>query len=171
VRDINKLSNNVMARQVYLTLATASSPPPATLEKAHDALSRWLAQRKLALPELVVENGSGLSRNDRITPRTLATLLRTAWSSGSMPEITSSLPIYAVDGTLKLRKPGTVAGQAHLKGGTLTGVQSMAGYVLDARGRRWVVVMILNHPNANAAQPALDALVEWVYRLPGGKAP
>ena len=80
-----------------------------------------------------------------------------------MPELIGSLPVLAVDGTLKNRGR-QAAGQAHLKGGTLTGVQSVAGYVLDKRGRRWTVVMIVNHANAGAAQPALDALVDWVYR-------
>jgi D-alanyl-D-alanine carboxypeptidase/D-alanyl-D-alanine-endopeptidase (penicillin-binding protein 4) len=80
-----------------------------------------------------------------------------------MPELMSSLPVFAVDGTLKTRSGGA-AGHAHLKGGTLTGVQSTAGYVLDNRGRRWIVVMIANHDNANRAQPAMDALVEWVHR-------
>ena len=80
-----------------------------------------------------------------------------------MPELAASLPIFAVDGTLKSRSSGA-AGHAHLKDGLLTGAQSVAGYVLDAARRRWIVVMIVNHPNANAAQPALDALVEWVFR-------
>ena len=80
-----------------------------------------------------------------------------------MSELTSSLPVLAVDGTLKQR--GRLAsGQAHLKGGTLTGVQSIAGSVLDRRGRRWIVVMIVNNPNAGSAQPAMDALLDWVYR-------
>jgi D-alanyl-D-alanine carboxypeptidase/D-alanyl-D-alanine-endopeptidase (penicillin-binding protein 4) len=72
--------------------------------------------------------------------------------------------VLAVDGTLKSRGSGTVAGRAHLKGGTLTGVQSQAGYVLDAQGKRWIVVMIMNHERANAAQAALDALVGWVWQ-------
>ena len=80
-----------------------------------------------------------------------------------MPELVSSLSLFAVDGTFKSRN-GSFAGQAHLKGGTLTGVQSVAGVVLDAKGERWVVVMIANHENANRAQGALDALVDWVYR-------
>ena len=83
-----------------------------------------------------------------------------------MPELVSSLSLFAVDGTFKTRN-GASAGQAHLKGGTLTGVQAVAGYVLDAKGERRVVVMIVNHDNANRAQPALDALVEWTWR--GGK--
>jgi D-alanyl-D-alanine carboxypeptidase/D-alanyl-D-alanine-endopeptidase (penicillin-binding protein 4) len=80
-----------------------------------------------------------------------------------MPELAASLPVLAVDGTLKQR--GRLAGgQAHLKGGTLTGVQSIAGYVLDRRGRRWIVVMIVNDPKPGLAQPAMDALLDWVYR-------
>ena len=68
-----------------------------------------------------------------------------------------------MDGTFKT-KNGASAGQAHLKGGTLTGVQAVAGFVLDAKGGRWVVVMLVNHDNANRAQGALDALVDWTWR-------
>jgi D-alanyl-D-alanine carboxypeptidase/D-alanyl-D-alanine-endopeptidase (penicillin-binding protein 4) len=80
-----------------------------------------------------------------------------------MPELVSSLSLYAVDGTFKSRN-GAWAGQAHLKGGTLTGVQSVAGFVLDTKGNRWAVAMIANHENANRAQAAFDALVDWVQR-------
>ncbi len=111
----------------------------------------------------MVGNGSGRGRETRITAGTLAALLRNAWSSAYMPELVSSLSLYGTDGTLKLRPANSAAGKAHLKGGTLNGVQSLAGYVLDRNGKRWIVVMIVNHANANSAQPALDAMVEWVY--------
>ena len=81
------------------------------------------------------------------------------------------MPVFATDGTLKSRNAGSVAGQAHVKGGTLTGVQSVAGYVLDRAGRRWAVAMMVNHANANAAQPALDALLEWVHRQGERRSP
>jgi D-alanyl-D-alanine carboxypeptidase/D-alanyl-D-alanine-endopeptidase (penicillin-binding protein 4) len=168
VRDMNKFSNNVMASHIFLALS-AERGSAGEARASEKVVREWMKSRSIEAPGFSIENGSGLSRTDRISAGSLAQLLRTAWATSAMPELAASLPIFAVDGTLKLRKPGTAAGQAHLKGGTLTGVQSMAGYVLDARGRRWVVVMILNHPNANAAQPALDALVEWVYRLPEGK--
>jgi D-alanyl-D-alanine carboxypeptidase/D-alanyl-D-alanine-endopeptidase (penicillin-binding protein 4) len=170
VHDMNKFSNNVMASQIFLALSAERGTAGET-GASERVLREWMKSRAIDAPGFSIENGSGLSRTDRITAASLAQLLRTAWASPAMPEIAASLPIFAVDGTLKLRKPGSAAGQAHLKGGTLTGVQSMAGYVLDARGHRWVVVMILNHANANAAQPALDALVEWVYRLPGRSTP
>ena len=119
-----------------------------------------------AAPGLVVENGSGLSRDERITAGTLAAVLRHAWHGALMPEVVSSFPIYGVDGTLKGRKAGTAIGEAHLKGGTLNDVQAVAGFVIDTRGRRWIVVMMVNHARAGAAQPALDALVEWIHNRP-----
>ena len=172
VRDINKLSSNVMARQVFLTLATVSSPPPATIDKARDALSRWLARRKLALPELVVENGSGLSRNERISTGGLARLLVAADASKVREEFVSSLAVAALDGTVQRRfQNGTVAGQALLKTGSLEGVRALAGYVIDNAGRRYIVAAIVNHPNAARAQGALDALVQWTYRNAGSYDP
>ena len=166
VRDINKCSNNVMARQLFLTLSAEKAAVPGEARVSERIVREWLKAKGIDAPELVLENGSGLSRLGRASAATLAAVLRSAWASAVMPELMSSLSLYAVDGTLKLRNGGAAAGQAHLKGGTLTGVQSVAGYVLDAKGRRWVVVMMANHENANRAQPALDALVEWVHTQP-----
>jgi D-alanyl-D-alanine carboxypeptidase/D-alanyl-D-alanine-endopeptidase (penicillin-binding protein 4) len=165
VRDVNKLSNNVMARQVFLTLATAKSPPPATTERATAAVQRWLASRNLRMPELVLDNGSGLSRRERISAGSLARLLAAADASPVRDEFASSLAVAATDGTVERRfRNGAVAGQALLKTGTLDGVRALAGYVLDADGRRWIVVALVNHANAFRAQGALDFLVQWVYR-------
>ncbi len=164
VRDTNKLSNNVMARQLYLTLGAESAGAPASTAKAFAAVKAWLSAKGLAAPELVIENGSGLSRIERISAANLAGVLQLAWRSPLMPEFVSSLPLLAVDGTLKRRmKSEAVAGQAHIKGGTLAEVRALGGYVLDRTGRRHVVVMMVNHPSANDAQPAMDALLNWVY--------
>jgi len=165
VRDINKLSNNVMARQVFLTLATKGSPPPATPDKAFAAVKRWLGERKLKMPELVMENGSGLSRRERISAGSLARLLAAADASDVREEFASSLAVAAVDGTVQRRfQDGSVGGQALLKTGSLEGVRALAGYVIDAEGTRWIVVAIVNHANAARATAALDALVQWTYR-------
>jgi D-alanyl-D-alanine carboxypeptidase/D-alanyl-D-alanine-endopeptidase (penicillin-binding protein 4) len=163
VRDMNKYSNNVMARQIFLALSAEGLGPPGTEAASAGIVREWLASRRIDATGLAIENGAGLSRDDRITAAALAALLRAAWASPVMPELAASLPIFAVDGTLKLRPGAGAAGHAHLKGGTLNGVQSAAGYVLDAKGRRWIVVMMVNHPNGNAAQPAIDALVEWTH--------
>ena len=89
----------------------------------------------------------------------LGRVLQSAWSSPVMPELMASLPVNGLDGTL--RKANSSAGMAHLKTGSLRDVAGVAGYVLGASGKRYVLVAIVNHPNANAAKPALDALVQW----------
>jgi D-alanyl-D-alanine carboxypeptidase/D-alanyl-D-alanine-endopeptidase (penicillin-binding protein 4) len=167
VRDVNKWSNNVMAQQVYLALGAQTLGAPATWDKSSRAVADWARTKRLALPSLVIENGSGLSRVERITPRGLADLLLTAFRSPVMPELMSSLPLVATDGTMRKRLANSgVAGQAHIKTGSLNDVRAIAGYVLDARGRRSVVVMIVNHPKAFAAQPAFDALLGWAHQRP-----
>lgn len=172
VRDVNKLSNNVMARQIFLTLATTRHPPPATVPLAIDTVRKWAAERQIALPGLVLENGSGLSRKERITVGGLARLLSSADHSPVREEFASSLAVAATDGTLQKRfQDGTVAGQALLKTGTLEGVKALAGYVIDAQGRRFIVAAIVNDPNAWRAGPALDHLVQWVYQEAGSYDP
>jgi D-alanyl-D-alanine carboxypeptidase/D-alanyl-D-alanine-endopeptidase (penicillin-binding protein 4) len=165
VRDVNKLSNNVMARQVFLTLATAKDPPPATTAGANATVRRWLASHKLRMPELVLDNGSGLSRIERISAGSLVRLLLAADASSVREEFASSLAVAAMDGTVERRFQNfNVAGQALLKTGTLEGARAIAGYVIDADGRRWALAAIVNHPNASRVQGALDFFVQWVYR-------
>jgi D-alanyl-D-alanine carboxypeptidase/D-alanyl-D-alanine-endopeptidase (penicillin-binding protein 4) len=164
VRDINKFSNNVMARQLFLTLGAELGGPPARAEEAARAIREWVAAKKIRAPELVLENGSGLSRLERISAQHLAALLQAAWRSPVMPEFVSSLPIVAADGTMRKRLHGErVAGSAHIKTGLLADARAIAGYVLDRNGRRHVVVMIVNHPKAHETDAAMDALLEWVY--------
>ena len=162
IRDINKFSNNVMARQLFLTLSLAADNPPVSTDKAARAMREWLARSHLDFPEVQIENGSGLSRNERISPRHLGELLLYAARSPLMPEYASSLPIPGVDGTLRRRLSGSPAiGRAHLKTGYLEGVRAIAGYVVDSRGRTIVVVSIINHPQAMGAQSFQEAVVEW----------
>jgi D-alanyl-D-alanine carboxypeptidase/D-alanyl-D-alanine-endopeptidase (penicillin-binding protein 4) len=164
VRDMNKFSNNVMARQIYLTLGAEGYGEPGTEGKSERVVREWLAGKGLPIPELVLENGSGLSRAERISARNLGRLLLASFGSPVMPEFLASLPLTAVDGTMKKRLgDAAVAGQAHVKTGSLTGVRAIAGYVLDARGRRVVVVSFVNHPNALNADAAQDALLDWVH--------
>ena len=164
MRHTNKFSNNIMARHLYLTLGAENAGAPANGHKAFAAIRTWIAGKGIAAPELVLENGSGLSRIERISAGSLAALLQAAWRSPVMPEFISSMPVAAVDGTMRRRLKGEgVAGQAHIKTGLLADARAMAGYVLDRGGRRQVVVMIVNHPGAPETQPAMDALLRWVY--------
>jgi D-alanyl-D-alanine carboxypeptidase/D-alanyl-D-alanine-endopeptidase (penicillin-binding protein 4) len=162
IRNINKFSNNVMARQLFLTLSLEPDAP-ASVAHSKQVMRDWLAKNNLHFPELVLENGAGLSRKARISARSMAMLLQSAQQSSLQPEFETSLPIVGVDGTLKKRLTGnSVTGHAHLKTGTLDGVKTIAGYVQGRSGRQWVVVFLINDPNASAGQAAQDALLEWV---------
>jgi len=160
IRDINKYSNNVMAQQLFLTLALTQRGS-GTPEAARELLRQWAIERfgAAAAAGLAIDNGSGLSRDGRVSARLLTRLLQSAWASPVMPELISSLPVNGLDGTLK--KSRATLGRAHLKTGSLRDVAGIAGYVLANSGRRYVVVAIANHVNANAMRPAFDALVQW----------
>jgi D-alanyl-D-alanine carboxypeptidase/D-alanyl-D-alanine-endopeptidase (penicillin-binding protein 4) len=162
IRDINKFSNNVMTQQLFLTMGAASGEPgnPA---RGGAAVRNLLSARGLDMPELVLENGCGLSRIERISVASMGNLLADAWKSQWMPELMASLPISGVDGTMKARNVPT--GAAHMKTGLLEDTRAVAGYVLAASGKRYVVVAIINHPNASRGTGAHDALIEWVFRV------
>jgi D-alanyl-D-alanine carboxypeptidase/D-alanyl-D-alanine-endopeptidase (penicillin-binding protein 4) len=153
-----------MARQLFLTLGAERFGPPARTETSTRAVGQWLTLKNIVAPELVLENGSGLSRVERISAATLAALLQAAWASPVMAEFMSSLPLVAADGTMRRRLLGErVAASAHIKTGLLQDARAIAGYVLDRRGRRHAVVMIVNDPKAPQADAAMDALLAWVY--------
>jgi D-alanyl-D-alanine carboxypeptidase/D-alanyl-D-alanine-endopeptidase (penicillin-binding protein 4) len=160
VRDVNKYSNNVMAQQVFLTLSLQQRGT-GTREGSRELLRAWWRERFGGEPPLL-DNGSGLSRNERITAQQLGQLLRAAWASPLMPELMASLPVSGLDGTL--RRGRRNVGLAHLKTGSLRDVSGVAGYVHGASGRRYLLVAIANHANAAAIRPAVDALVEWTVR-------
>ncbi|MDE2402925.1 MAG: D-alanyl-D-alanine carboxypeptidase/D-alanyl-D-alanine-endopeptidase [Burkholderiales bacterium] len=178
VRDINKYSNNVMARQLFLTLgreafvATDTAPigpmGPGTLEGARIRVARQVVQATTdaangyspcAADALVLDNGSGLSRTERASAACVGRWLQALWASPVMPELLASLPVSGVDGTA--RKMNTVAGRAHIKTGSLDGTIALAGVALGDSGHRYVVVGVVNDAKASAARPALEALLNW----------
>lgn len=168
VRSINKYSNNVMARQLLLTLGAEKAGAPGTADKGIQAVHAWLDRRRLTFPELVLENGAGLSREETISARHLGQVLLAGWRSPYMPEFISSLPLAAMDGTLRRRFNGAFEGQMHLKTGSLKDVRSVAGYVLDRAGRRVTVVCLHNHARADTAagQAVQEAVLQWVHERP-----
>jgi len=164
IRDLNKWSDNLMARQFLLTIAAEKQVLPATETKGAEVIKDWLASKNIVAKELIIENGSGLSRVERISSEHLGRMLVSAYNSPVMPEQMASLPILGVDGTAQKRlKDSSALGRVHLKTGSLDGVSAVAGYVLSSQNKRYVFVMIVNHTNAAASRTAQDALMEWVY--------
>ena len=168
IRPVNKFSNNVMTRQIFLTLGAERLGAPGTLEKGRQAMADALTRRGLSFPELHIGNGAGLSRENRISARSLGRLLLAARASPFGAEFQASLSLAGLDGTTRRRfQKDSLAGQMHLKTGTLDGVSAIAGYVRDQSGAEYVVVAIANQPQATwgGGQEAQNALLRWVNRL------
>jgi D-alanyl-D-alanine carboxypeptidase/D-alanyl-D-alanine-endopeptidase (penicillin-binding protein 4) len=187
IKDTNKFSNNVMARQIFLTLGLEKGSKPVTTYESIRVTKEWLNKVKLDFPELVIENGSGLSNIERISPQSMSSLLQFAAYSKNNDVFINSLPIAGVDGTMKhrlldrLRKvfgdpPGTTVfvpdktvpatlqqPGAFIKTGTLQSVRSVAGYVVSKTGKVYAVSSIVNHANAALGGSNInDAVLSWV---------
>jgi D-alanyl-D-alanine carboxypeptidase/D-alanyl-D-alanine-endopeptidase (penicillin-binding protein 4) len=168
MRPLNKVSDNVLTRLLYLQLgvnAMATEPQQTTAALADRAVRQWLAERRIPTAGLVMDNGSGLSRSERIMPRTLALAPQAAYQSRWAPDLMMSLPMVGVDGTMRNRlRDSPAGGWARMKTGTLRDTTALAGYVRDERGRWWALSAMINHERAGSGRPALDALVDWVAR-------
>jgi serine-type D-Ala-D-Ala carboxypeptidase/endopeptidase (penicillin-binding protein 4) len=166
IRLVNKFSNNVMARHLLLTLAAEKFGTPATVDRGRNAVRAWLADRGISAADFVLDNGSGLSRNERVTARGLGEMLDVAWHSPFMPEFAASLPLSATDGTLRSRfdSPG-MQGRIRLKTGRIDDVSALAGFVNAASGRTYIVVIIINHPGAHTGtgEQVQAELIRWVF--------
>jgi D-alanyl-D-alanine carboxypeptidase/D-alanyl-D-alanine-endopeptidase (penicillin-binding protein 4) len=153
-----------MARHIFLTIGADRYGVPATLDKGARAIADWSHDRGLPFADVVVDNGSGLSRNARISALEMATLLRFAYRSRWAPEFLASLPLAGVDGTLRNRMQKTTPGSVRLKTGHLDGVTAVAGYVTGASGKTYVLVSFINDARADtgAGEPLHAALVDWI---------
>lgn len=167
VRDINKWSNNVMARQVFLTLGAENRQPddPDDLAAAEREIREWLERKGIKSRGMVFENGAGLSRIERISARQMASLLKQAWNSRFAAELIASLPLVAMDGTMRRRLGSAdMAGQGHIKTGSLRNVRSVAGFTRDKNLTTWAVVAMVNDDEAWQSEIVLDKVIEQVHR-------
>jgi D-alanyl-D-alanine carboxypeptidase/D-alanyl-D-alanine-endopeptidase (penicillin-binding protein 4) len=156
-----------MARQLLLTIAAERVGTQSTQLKGINPNQPWFTAKGFKLNGLVIENGSGLSRVERISAELLGQMLVYDYNSPVMPEMMASLPILSIDGTIQQRmKDSQSNGRAHLKTGSINGVSAIAGYVLDANSHRHVLVMLVNDAKAGASKAAQDALIEWVHQQP-----
>jgi len=174
LRDVNKWSNNLIARTLFLTLGMERFGRPATPAKGEAAAKEWLAKQGLDFPELVVANGSGLAREDRISAQSMGRLLAFAYANQGMSELMASLPILGVDGTLHRRfKREALRGHAHMKTGTMAGATGLAGFVDDKDGRRWIMVSLINNPRLQTwrGKAVEEAVLRWIYGEPAAGCP
>jgi D-alanyl-D-alanine carboxypeptidase/D-alanyl-D-alanine-endopeptidase (penicillin-binding protein 4) len=165
IRFINKWSNNVMARELFLTVGAQLVGAPATLDKGRLAIMGLLAKEGINTAGMVLENGSGLSRKARISAYQLGQLLETAWRDPYMPEFVASLPLLGEDGTLAERfKSEDLRGRSHLKTGTLKDATAIAGYMLTRSGKRLVIALQHNGAESGGGGRKLqDAILKWAF--------
>ncbi len=166
ITRVNKHSNNVMARQLLYTLAAETFGAPGTEEGGREVIERWLVERLPEIESLELDNGAGLSREARIDAQDFSAILEYAWRQPYMPEFAASLALSGHDGTLRDRfEDFGLAGQAHLKTGSLDHVSAIAGYMQARSGRRFAVVVLHNHEDIHRGpgEEAQTALLRWLY--------
>jgi D-alanyl-D-alanine carboxypeptidase/D-alanyl-D-alanine-endopeptidase (penicillin-binding protein 4) len=166
VRLLNKFSNNVMARHLFLTLGAEKFGAPATTDNGRRAIMGWLGEQHIDIPGLVLDNGSGLSRDERISARGLAQVLRAGWHSQYMPEFVAALPLAGADGTLRNRfNAPAMHGRIRMKTGHLDDVTSLAGYINAVSGNSYIAVIVVNHPGAifGSGDDVQAAVLRWVF--------
>jgi D-alanyl-D-alanine carboxypeptidase/D-alanyl-D-alanine-endopeptidase (penicillin-binding protein 4) len=181
VRDTNKPSDNTLARTIFLSLGALEADPvlgshpqagsaELTFARSDAAVRNWMRAHRINDSGLVIENGSGLSRTERISPAQMGALLQAGLLSNWAPEFLASMPIVGVDGTMRRRLHGSpAAGRARMKTGSLSNVVALAGYVPDATGKPLVVAAMVNSDLAGngRGRAVLDALIDWAARLNG----
>ena len=169
VRSINKNSNNVMTRQLLYTLGAEALGPPGTRANGVAAARELLTARGLDTSTLMLENGAGLSREERASMQFLVDLLQVAYRSPYAAEFVASLSLGGLDGTTRGRfDAAPTTGVMHLKTGRLDHVSAVAGYVRAASDKTYVVAVVVNTPDAHRGpgQELEEAVLRYTLSLP-----
>ncbi|MBS3803057.1 MAG: D-alanyl-D-alanine carboxypeptidase/D-alanyl-D-alanine-endopeptidase [Oleiphilaceae bacterium] len=169
IRDINKWSSNVMARQLLLNIGAENRQPGELDDRLAGirTILEWLESKNINTAGMVIDNGAGLSRHGRLSARQTAQILQQAWNSPFAADLMSSLPLIAMDGTMARRLRNTaLTGEGRIKTGYLQGVRSIAGYSRDKSETNWVVVGMVNHDPAWNGQAVLDRMLYSLYFTP-----
>ena len=166
VTYINKFSNNVMSRNLLLTLAAEHNGTSAKPKQGVAVVQRWLNRRGLKLEMLNMVNGAGLARRARLTARGLADLLEYAHYSTFAPELKASLPLAGYDGSARRYFRGVATkGRLRLKTGRLKQVRAIAGFAETPDDRTWIVVILHNHSSTELTPgfAVHEGIVNWLY--------
>jgi D-alanyl-D-alanine carboxypeptidase/D-alanyl-D-alanine-endopeptidase (penicillin-binding protein 4) len=141
----NKVSHNLYIEQILLTLG-AEYGEAGSASEGTKVVSRTMAGIGIPENEFVMQDGSGLSRKDLISPNAAATLLRYMARRDDFDIFFDTLPVAGVDGTLRRLMSGTqAAGRVHAKTGTVGYVRNLSGYVDTIGGERLIFSLLVNH--------------------------
>jgi D-alanyl-D-alanine carboxypeptidase/D-alanyl-D-alanine-endopeptidase (penicillin-binding protein 4) len=157
---IMKPSQNQIA-EVFLRTLGLERTGIGTADSGRRVIERQFADWKIQPDGFVIRDGSGLSRNDLISPEAVVGILDVMRRSPNFDLFYSSLPIAGVDGTIRTRMKGTPAeGNVHAKTGTLSMVRSLSGYVHTADGRLLLFSTLCN--NWTVAQADVDRVADAI---------
>lgn len=164
IQAMNKLSNNLMSRQLFLTLGAEQLRPPATLQKSRAVVMETLQQMGVSTRLLWLDNGAGLSREARLTAEQMGRFLHAMRHQKEWGLFEKSLAVAGVDGTMRWRLRDTpLAGRVMAKTGSLDGVRTMAGYLTAQSGEIYSFVIMIEDPAVKSARVLIDAILQWIY--------
>ena len=166
IRSINKNSNNVMTRQLLLTLGAELREAPGTEAKGVAAVNEFFEHRGLDDGSLVIVNGAGLSREGRVSASMLVGMLEAAAKSAYAPEFMASLSIAGLDGTTRGRfDDGSGNGVMHVKTGRLDHVSALAGFAHGADGAIYALAIFMNATDAHRGlgEELEEAVLRWLH--------
>ena len=170
IRGMNKYSNNFMARNIFLSIGGNGHEGPISVVQSRSEVTNWFAKMGIDTTGLHVDNGSGLSRNTRITPRQFGESMLDFSKRAYKHELIASMAVLGKDGTARRwNKKKRSEGNAHIKTGTLANARSTAGVIHNPAGDILFVMMVETRGTA-AARRAIQELLDWAYRLPAPKA-
>lgn len=157
---MNKPSDNLLAETLVRLLDT-----PGTVQAGRAKEMPFFQSLGVDTSPLALEDGSGVSRRDYVTARSVSQLLLGMHGRKDWPLYYQSLPIAGVDGTLRSRMKGTLAANnVHAKTGTLSQVRALSGYVTGRDGQLYVFSLLMNNfpGSARSAGTVQDSFVEWL---------
>lgn len=161
IQAVNKPSQNLHA-EILLRLLGAHAGGDGSADGGHEVVQGFLAGAGVAADAVALQDGSGLSRSDLLSPRSLVQLLVAMDRHPHAAVFRDSLPVAGVDGTLKNRMKGTAAeGRVAAKTGTIRHVNALAGYLTTRSGERLAFAFLANHHTVPGSQAtaAMDAIL------------
>ena len=170
VRVINKVSQNLHA-EILLRLLGREKGTAGTIEGGLEVLRGFLNQAGITGDQYAFYDGSGLSRQNLVTPHAVVQLLRYADSQPWGASFRDTLPLSGTDGSLSNRfKNVDVQGRVQAKTGSLGGVKTLSGYATTNRGERVAFSILSNNFNLpdKRINETIDNIVDEI--LDDGKA-
>jgi len=159
LRILNKISQNLHAELLLRTVGAVVAGE-GTASQGIKVINNLLQSAHARRQGIALQDGSGLSRQNLVTPATTVDLLRYVYRHAQRDVFLASLPVAGLDGTLESRMAGTPAqGNVRAKTGTTRYTYALSGYVTTAGGERWVFSMMVNNHTGPLSQ-AINAVNE-----------